>query len=153
MRWGHSQHHRTVGRQGRLFAACSFAVRGQCIAAWLQLKPSRELALTDAQFATALAYQLGVDHQSGDPGACRLCGSARGARGGHDLSCGSGGDPVHRHNAVRDLVYELARRAHVQPLLERAGILAGAALHVELRRPADVLVHLARDPPRRIRSP
>ena len=59
----------------------------------------------------------------------------------------SGGDPVHRHNAVRDHVYELARRAHVDPLLEKAGLLAnpGAyAVFVDLRRPADVLVCLAR---------
>ena len=53
------------------------------------------------------------------------------------MSCTSGGDVTHRHNAVRDLVYELSRR-------ERAGCLTDPAVVVELRRPADVLAKMAR---------
>ena len=64
--------------------------------------------------------------------------------GARQVLYSSGGDVVTRHTAVRDLVYELARRADVDPRLERAGVLADPGLYVELRRPADVLVTMAR---------
>ena len=53
---------------------------------------------------------------------------------------------MHRHNSVRDIIYELARRARVDPQLERAGLIVEAGMFLELRRPADVLAQLARDP-------
>ena len=113
-------------------------------AAWLQLQPTPELALADGQFAVVLTLRLGVPLLRGDAGACRFCAGPRDVWGVHDRSCVSGGDNVCRHNAVRGLVYEFARRANVDPHLERSGIFAGPGLRVELRRPADVLVRLAR---------
>ena len=53
---------------------------------------------------------------------------------------------VHRHNEARGLWLELARRAGVRPVLEKAGLLADPAQWLHLRRPADVLVHLPRGP-------
>ena len=119
---------------------------GPGAAAWLQLTPSPDNALSDGQFATALAYRLGLPHNEEGPGICRSRGRVCDAMGVHDLSCTSGGDIIHRHNAVRDLVFDLARRARVQPQLERAGIFTDPVLHLHLRRPADVLVQLARGP-------
>ena len=45
-----------------------------------------------------------------------------------------------RHNAVRDIVFEFARRGQLQPVLEKAGNLDEPGVLVSLRRPADVLV-------------
>ena len=113
----------------------------------MQLQPTPELALADGQFAVTMALRLGVPLLRGDAGACRFCAAPRDVWGVHDRSCMSGGDNVCRHNAVRGLVYEFARRANVDPQLERAGIFADPGLRVELRRPADVLVTMAREQP------
>ena len=113
-------------------------------AAWLQLQPCEGSALTDGQFAITLALRLGVPVLREDPGACRPCTLARDAWGVRYRSCTVGGDIALRHSAVRDLVCEMARRADVDPILERAGILLDPSLRTELRRPADVLVHMAR---------
>ena len=53
---------------------------------------------------------------------------------------------MHRHHATLGLLYVLARRAQVRPELERAGLLTDLGVFLELRRLADVLVQLARDP-------
>ena len=55
-----------------------------------------------------------------------------------------------RHNAVRDIVYDFARRGQLQPVLEKCGILEEPGVLVSLRRPADVLVDsLPRGAPQR----
>ena len=71
---------------------------------------------------------------------CRYCGAARDPRGIHDRSCTFGGDVVLRHNLVRDLIFEFARRALLNPILERVGLLAEPGVLLDLRRPADVLI-------------
>ena len=65
-------------------------------------------------------------------------------RGYHDMSCTSGGDITHRHNAVRYLLYKWAKTAHTNPDIERTGLLANPGIQLEMRRPAYVLAHLAR---------
>jgi hypothetical protein len=47
---------------------------------------------------------------------------------------------VLRHDAVRDIVLDFARRGQLQPVLEKCGILDEPGVLVSLRRPADVLV-------------
>ena len=105
-----------------------------------QLVPSPGAAFANGQFTLALSFRMGLPVCQHEPGACRLCTLPRDQWGARDLSCTSGGDVTHRHNAVRDLVYEFSRRAHVEPILEKAGVLADPAVVVELRRPADVLL-------------
>ena len=66
--------------------------------------------------------------------------------GDHALVCSCKGDRTRRHNAVRDLVYEDASEARMNPEREKAGLLpsrpADDGIHAdsgdENRRPADV---------------
>ena len=101
-------------------------LQAQCetgIGAWLQPAPSVDTSLSEVQFATAVAYRLGVDQEPSDPRPCRFCSAARDVRGLRDLSCTAGGDVAQRHNQVRDLVYDLARRARTNPRMEQQGLL------------------------------
>jgi hypothetical protein len=111
---------------------------------WLTPAPAADIILTESQFATILAYRLGVDLEQHQPRLCRFCGAVRDLLGRHDQSCTAGGDIVFRHNGLRDLLYNLALRALADPEIERAGLLSEPGMLLDLRRPADVLVKLAR---------
>ena len=114
--------------------------------AWLQPAPSVDTSLSEAQFATAVAYRLGVDQETAGLRPCRFCGAVRDVQGRHDQSCTAGGDVTERHNQLRDQIYDLARRAHTNPRLEQPGLLSEpGGVFLDLRRPADVLVHMARE--------
>jgi len=65
-----------------------------------------------------MALQLGVDVFS-RACQCRFCGAAMDSEGVHAASCNAGGDMVLRHNAVRDIVFDFARRGQLQPVLEK----------------------------------
>ncbi len=79
--------------------------------AWLTPPPVEDNKVTEVQFVTGVAARLGVPLENGTPQACNYCGAARDARGWHDQSCMSGGDVVRRHNAIREAIFDLAKRA------------------------------------------
>lgn len=61
----------------------------------------------------------------------------------HDLSCRDGGDITTLRNAVRDAIFRCARRASLEPVLERVGLPAELGMFLDVRRPADVLIEEA----------
>jgi len=67
------------------------------------------------------------------------------SKGFHALSCMSGGDQVHEHNAIRDVTFDYCERGKMRPSLEHIGLLTGSDDPTCRDRPADVLVipHLA----------
>ena len=91
---------------------------------WLGSAPSETLDkhLTSQQLFTTTAARLGVDVYEED-GSCNFCGAVLDAKGVHALSCTCGGDMIFAHNAVRDLVFDFARRGRLNPELEKAGLL------------------------------
>ena len=121
------------------------AVSAPGTAAWLQAPPPTGGTLfSEQQFGVTVAMRLGATVDGTRPKPCRFCGAARDAKGCHDMSCTYGGDTTLRHNDVRDIIFRLAKKARTNPELERAGLLNEPGLCLELRRPADVLVRLAR---------
>ena len=55
--------------------------------------------------------------------------------GDHSLVCGTGGERIVRHNAVRDAIFDTAAAAGLAPLREGRALLPG-----NNRRPADVFL-------------
>jgi hypothetical protein len=47
---------------------------------------------------------------------------------------------ISRHNMIRDIIFKHASRAHLNPELERTGLLADPHVLIDLRRPADVMI-------------
>ena len=108
---------------------------------WLESTPSQTLDkhLTSCEVFTTISLQLGVDVYDGET-LCKFCGSISDRAGIHALSCTAGGDILHRHNEIRDLIHSFCIRARLNPELEKAGLLEDENVMVDLRRPADVLV-------------
>jgi hypothetical protein len=136
-----AQAHALSKKGSHLDQVCMKAYSAPGTGRWLYAKPSEEedKTLSNQQLAITARLQLGVDLHQG-PASCRMCGSCRDVRGIHDLSCTVGGDILTRHNSVRDDIYGFARRARVNPKLEKAGLLSEPGVFLELRRPADVLI-------------
>ncbi len=47
---------------------------------------------------------------------------------------------ITRHKTVRDIIFKFASKAHLNPELERTGLLADPHVLIDLRRPADVMI-------------
>ena len=106
-------------------------------------------AITDGRaidtplFRTALQRRLRVAVFKGNE-ACPCCGEPVDRFGDHALSCSSSGDRTVRHNSIRDVVFEEAGEAALQPEREKAGLLPerpsedGLVVNNGARRPADV---------------
>ena len=84
-----------------------------------------DMKLTSSEFSTNVAGILGVDvMEAGAP--CSLCGMILDCKGCHALSCMSGGDQVHEHNAIRDVTFDYCERGQLRPSLEHIGFLTGS---------------------------
>ena len=103
---------------------------------WLNVVPSPALGLhlRGPEFTTALKYRLGADIFR-TAGPCPACSAHSDTLGDHALCCGSAGERVSRHNALRDALYSTAVAASLGPSREGRFLLPG-----DDRRPADVLV-------------
>ena len=103
---------------------------------WLNVVPSPALGLhlRGPEFVTALQYRLGADIYR-TAGPCPACGSHSDTLGDHALCCGSAGERVSRHNALRDALYSTAVAASLGPSREGRFLLP-----TDDRRPADILV-------------
>lgn len=85
-------------------------------------------------FIAMVRMRLGVASSTAAANAaCSFCGVARESLGLHALSCTLGGDT---HNTVRDAILNFARRARLEPVLERVGLLPEPGRFLDLRRPA-----------------
>jgi hypothetical protein len=126
----------TIGTQGTLrekarLASLSLPYAGT----WLNVVPSPALGLhlRGPEFVAALKYRLGVDIYC-TAGPCPACSAHSDTLGDHALCCGSAGERVSRHNALRDALYNTAVAASLGPSREGRFLLPG-----DDRRPADVL--------------
>jgi hypothetical protein len=107
---------------------------------WLHSTPRVDRPISDVYFAIAVALRVGVDLKSGCDRLCPFCGACLDLKAIHDLSCTCGGDIVARHNAIRDILFEAARRGDLKAVLERVGLLSEPGMLLDLRRPADILI-------------
>ena len=68
-------------------------------------------------------------------GKCPSCGKESDQLGDHGMVCGTGGERISRHNALRDAIFDTAASAGLAPLKEERALLPG-----NNRRPADILL-------------
>ena len=103
---------------------------------WLNCAPLKALCLhlRSAEFVLAVKYRLGLPIYDQE-GPCPACLRQSDIYGDHALCCGTGGERISRHNALRDAFYDTAVSAGLGPTREGRFLLPGAD-----RRPADVMV-------------
>ena len=103
---------------------------------WLNTAPLKALGLhlRGAEFTLVVKYRLGLPVFD-TAGPCPACLRQSDVFGDHALCCGSGGERISRHNALRDALYETAVAAGLGPTKEGRFLLPGND-----RRPADILV-------------
>ena len=104
--------------------------------AWLNCTPLPALGLhlRGSEFVVACKFRLGLPIYD-QPGPCPNCGRESDVLGDHSLVCGTGGERIVRHNAVRDAIFDTAAAAGLAPLREGRALLPG-----NNRRPADVFL-------------
>ena len=103
---------------------------------WLNTPPLTALGLhlRSSEFVLAVKYRLGLPVYD-RAGPCPACLRPSDAMGDHAMCCGSGGERISRHNALRDAIFDTAASAGLAPVKEGRFLLPG-----DDRRPADVLV-------------
>ena len=96
---------------------------------WLNVIPSSALGLHlhDKEFRLCLDYWLGLRMDDG-VSPCSACGVTSDAYGDHQVGCGGNGDRIHRHDAVKDVLFTAPRR-------EAPSLISGS-----LSRPADIFL-------------
>lgn len=104
--------------------------------AWLQVIPNKNLGffMTNPEFRASVLLRLGLPVYA-TPSTCALCNKVLDVHGYHSLSCGKGGDRVIRHNAIRDLLFNLCSQACLQPKKEVSNLVSGTS-----ERPGDVFI-------------
>ena len=91
--------------------------------AWLTAAPVDDARTVDpVLFQTSLQRRLRLRVQDEDS-FCPLCGSTMDSFGDHALVCPCHGDRTVRHNALRNAVYEDARKTSLGAEKEKAGLL------------------------------
>lgn len=119
-------------REVARMASLSLAYAG----AWLTCSPIKALGLhmRGPEFVAAVKLRLGLQvYASG--GKCPACGKDSDVLGDHAMVCGTGGERISRHNALRDALFETAASAGLAPVREERALLPGND-----RRPADLLI-------------
>ena len=103
---------------------------------WLNTPPLTALGLhlRPIEFVLAVKYRLGLPVYD-RAGPCPACLRPSDVQGDHAMCCGSGGERISRHNALRDAFFDTASSAGLAPVKEGRFLLPG-----DDRRPADVLV-------------
>jgi len=114
--------------------------------AWLTALPEDSARNWDSSlFRIALGRRLRLRLQAQDT-PCPCCGGIMDSYGDHALACPCKGDRTTRHNCIRDLIYEDALEARLNPEREKARLLPQRphddGIHCkgedEGRRPADI---------------
>ena len=82
----------------------------------------------------AAKFRLGMPVYD-SAGSCPACGRQSDTMGDHGLVCGTGGERIARHNALRDALHDTAAAAGLAPPKEGRALLPGND-----RRPADILL-------------
>ena len=103
---------------------------------WLNVIPSSALGLHlhDKEFRLCLDYWLGLRMDDG-VSPCSACGITSDAYGDHQVGCGGNGDRIHRHDAVKDVLFSAAQSAALAPTREAPSLISGSC-----SRPADIFL-------------
>ena len=104
--------------------------------AWLNCPPLPALGLhlRGPEFVIAAKFRLGMQVYD-SAGNCPACGRHSDVMGDHGMVCGTGGERIARHNALRDALHDTAAAAGLAPQKEGRALLPGND-----RRPADVFL-------------
>ena len=104
--------------------------------AWLNCPPLPALGLhlRGPEFVVAAKFRLGMPIYD-FAGRCPACGRHSDTKGDHGMVCGTGGERIARHNALRDALHDTAAAAGLGPQKEGRALLPGND-----RRPADILL-------------
>ena len=103
---------------------------------WLFVAPCPALGLhlRGQEFTAVAKYRLGCPIYA-RAGPCPACGEPSDVLGDHAMHCGTSGERIARHNALRDSLHATAVSAALGPIREGRFILPGNE-----RRPADIMV-------------
>ena len=85
----------------------------------------KDTVMRPINFRTAVKYRLGIPVLSKQI-PCPLCTQPIYPNGDHATCCSKSGDLIVRHNAMRNLVNEIAEDGLLSPVLEKKGILGDA---------------------------
>ena len=104
--------------------------------AWLNCPPLPALGLhlRGSEFVVAVKFRLGMPVYD-TAGQCPACGRHSDILGDHGMVCGTGGERISRHNALRDALHDTAAAAGLAPQKEGRALLPGND-----RRPADIFL-------------
>ena len=81
-----------------------------------------EAIMSPHHFRTAVMYRLGIPLLT-DEIPCPLCTQPIYPNGDHATCCAKTGDRITRHNALRNMVANIANQGMLSPVLEKQGIL------------------------------
>ena len=134
-----SLHHLVVSVQGDRDLA---RIQSLCLPKagdWLNAVPVKALGLhlRDVEYSTAIRYRLGLpvfDHS----GPCVACGKDSDVLGDHAVGCGSQGERITRHNALRDILFQSAKQALLSPTREERFLITQRGRQNE--RPGDIVI-------------
>jgi hypothetical protein len=100
---------------------------------------SRGTVLSPEEFRAEIRYRLCVP-ESLESGFCPLCDDCLDPFGHHCRRCCAGGDRTIRHNAIRNIIFNLCCKAGLRPELEKPGLFLPArpSDSSSERRPADI---------------
>ena len=103
---------------------------------WLNCPPLPALGLhlRGPEFVIAVKFRLGMQVYD-SAGNCPACGRLSDVMGDHGMVCGTGGERIARHNALRDALHDTAAAAGLAPQKEGRALLPGND-----RRPADIFL-------------
>ena len=104
--------------------------------AWLNCPPLPALGLhlRGPEFVVAAKFRLGMPVYN-SAGSCPACGRHSDMMGDHGMVCGTGGERIARHNALRDALHDTAAAAGLAPQKEGRALLPG-----NNQRPADIFI-------------
>ena len=110
--------------------------------AFLAATPAGRRRMDGPLFITELRQRLGMPDCDKDAW-CPRCDGILDIHSLHAATCAAGGERTQRHHALRDLLFDWARRAGLQPEREKSGLLLPQCpeeVGAEARRPADIFL-------------
>ena len=95
------------------------------------------LSIIPEYFRVAVQYRLGLPVYTA-PHPCPACGKDSDINGDHTITCSSEYERIHRHDTIRDAIFESAKHAGLSPVKE-ARLVSGS-----LSRPGDIYLPIWR---------
>ena len=95
--------------------------------------PTFGLSILPENFRVSILYRLGLPVYN-SPHPCPACGKDSDIYGDHTITCASEFERIHRHDTIRDAIFDSARHAGLSPVKE-ARVIANS-----LSRPGDIFL-------------